>query len=98
MNLKVDPVELHSASQRLIQMAADYTTVYNRLMNAATNMGEAWKAADNLAFVDQIQGFCDDLKSMFQHLENGAKALDMQAASYETVRDGNVTGVRRLAN
>ena len=98
MKLVVDPPELHKASQRFTQLSGDYTDVYNRLINAASTMGEAWKAADNLAFVDQINGFCDDLKSMADHLIQAAQALEQQALNYEGVRDNNVTGVRRLAN
>ena len=50
----VDPPELHKSSQKFTQLAEEYTSVYNRLMNTASTMGEAWKAADNLAFVEQI--------------------------------------------
>ena len=98
MKLVVDPPELHTASQKLTQLAGDYSTVYNRLINAASTMGEAWKAADNLAFVEQINGFCDDLKAMTEHLEQAASALEQQAKNYEATRDNNVTGVRQLAN
>lgn len=98
MKVVVDPPELHSASRKLAQLATDYSTVYNRLINAASTMGEAWKGADNLAFVDQINGFCDDLKAMTDHLEQASAALEQQALNYETTRDNNVTGVRQLAN
>lgn len=67
-------------------------------MNTASTMGEAWKAADNLAFVEQITGFCDDLKAMADHLDQAAQALEQQALNYETTRDNNITGVKQLAN
>jgi WXG100 family type VII secretion target len=98
MKLVVDPPELHKASQKFTQLADDYTTVYNRLMNTAGTMGEAWKAADNLAFVEQITGFCDELKEMTAHLGQAAQALEQQAKNYETTRDNNVTGVKKLTN
>ena len=98
MTLVVDPPELHKASQKFTQLAGDYTTVYNRLMNTASTMGEAWKAADNLAFVEQITGFCDDLKAMTEHLEQASQALEQQALNYETTRDNNITNVKQLAN
>jgi len=98
MKLVVDPPELHSTSQKFNQLADDYTNVYNRLINTASTMGEAWKAADNLAFVEQINGFCDDLKAMTEHLVQAATALKEQAKNYEATRDNNVTGVRQLAN
>ena len=98
MKLVVDPPELHKASQKFTQLAGDYTSVHNRLINTASTMGDAWKAADNLAFVEQINGFCDDLKAMTAHLEQAAGALEQQAVNYETTRDNNVTGVKQLAN
>jgi WXG100 family type VII secretion target len=98
MKLVVDPPELHKASQKFTQLSEDYTNVYNRLINTASTMGDAWKAADNLSFVEQINGFCDDLKAMTDHLVQAAKALDQQAVNYETTRDNNVSGVKQLAN
>lgn len=98
MRLVVDPPELHKASQKFTQLAGDYNTLYNRLINTASTMGDAWKAADNLAFVEQINGFCDDLKAMTEHLEQAAQALEQQAVNYEGTRDNNITSVKQLAN
>lgn len=98
MKFTVDPPELHKASQTFTQQAGEYTTVYNRLITAASTMGDAWNAADNLAFVEQINGFCDDLKAMADHLEQAAQALEQQATNYETVRDNNTVGVKKLVN
>lgn len=98
MKLVVDPPELHKASQKFSQLATDYSTIHNRLINTASTMGEAWKAADNLAFVEQITGFCDDLKAMTEHLEQAAQTLEQQAINYENQRDNNISGVKRLKN
>ena len=98
MKLVVDPPELHKASDKFSQLAGEYTSVYNRLLNTASTMGEAWKAADNLAFVDQINGFCEDLQAMVEHLNQASQALTKQAQNYESTRDNNVTGVKTLAN
>ena len=98
MKLVVDPPELHRAADKFSQLAGEYTSVYNRLVNTASTMGEAWKAADNLAFVDQLNGFCDDLQAMVSHLNQASQTLTKQAQNYEAARDNNVTGVRTLAN
>ena len=98
MKLVVDPPELHKASQKLTQLSEEYRTLYERLINAASTMGEAWKSEDNLAFVDQINGFCDDLNAMTEHIQQAAKALDQQATNYENTRDTNITSVKQLAN
>ena len=98
MRMTVDPPELHKASQKLTELSEEYSSVYQRLINTASTMGEAWKSADNLAYVDQINGFCDDLKAMTDHLAQGAAAMEQQARNYETTRDNNITGVKQLAN
>jgi WXG100 family type VII secretion target len=98
MKFFVDPPELHKASQKLTELSGDYTDVHTRLINTASTMGDAYKSADNLAFVDQINGFCDDLKAMTDHLVQAAQALDQQAKNYEDTRDNNIVGVKQLAN
>lgn len=98
MKFVVDPPELHKASQKFVQLSGDYVSVYERLLNTASTMGEAWKAADNLAFVEQINGFCADLKAMTDHLDQAAQALEQQALNYEATRDNNITGVKQLTN
>ncbi len=98
MTFTVDPPALHSAAQKFSQLSQDYTSVYNRLLNSAQTMGDAWNSADNQAFVEQINGFCEELKAMATHLEQAAQALNQQATNYETTRDNNVTAVRQLSN
>ena len=98
MRIIVDPPELRKASQKFTQLAADYSDVYNRLINSASTMGDAWKAADNIAFVEQITGFCGDLRAMADHLEQAAQALEQQAVNYETTIENNKTGVKQLVN
>ena len=98
MRFVVDPPELHKAASKFRELSEEYSGVYQRLINTASTMGEAWKAADNLAFVDQINGFCDDLKAMTDHLTQAASALDAQAKNYEDARDNNISGVKTLAN
>lgn len=98
MKLVVDPPELHKAAQKFTQLAGEYNSVHSRLINTASTMGDAWKAADNLAFVEQINGFCDELKAMTEHLEQAAQALEQQATNYETTRDNNISGAKQLTN
>ena len=98
MKVSVDPPELHKASQKFNELAEDYSGVHTRLINTASTMGEAWKAADNLAYVDQINGFCEELKAMTDHLVQAAQAVEQQATNYESTRDENVAGAKKLAN
>ena len=98
MKLMSDPGDMHAKATTLNDLSGEYTSIYNRMLNAANTMGDAWKAADNLAFVSQINGLCDDLKNMATHLENASQALNRQAVNYETTQEANISGVRQLAN
>ena len=98
MKFNIDPSALHEAANKFNGYAAEYETVSSRLMNAARTMGSAWDAADNQAFVQQIEGLCEDLKGMASHLKQGAAAMNQQATNYETVRDNNVSAVKKLSN
>ncbi|MBQ7016712.1 MAG: WXG100 family type VII secretion target [Firmicutes bacterium] len=98
MNFTVDPPVLHAAAQKFTELSQEYTAVYTRLLNAAQTMGDAWNAADNLAFVEQINGFCEELKSMAAHMDVAAQTLTQQATNYETTRDNNTAGVKQLMN
>lgn len=98
MILDVDTVALHTAAKTFAQLSEEYTTVYTRLLNSASTMGAAWESADNQAFVEQINGFCEELKGMAAHLEQASQTLDRQAANYEDTRNNNIAAAKRLAN
>ncbi len=98
MKMTTDTGEMHKAADKLLQQAEEYTSIYTRLLNTASTMGEAWKAPDNLAFVDQINGFLEELKAMTSHIEQASQALNQQASNYEATVEGNIAGVKKLAN
>lgn len=98
MKMTTDTGEMHKASEKLTQQAEEYTSIYTRLLNTASTMGEAWKAPDNLAYVDQINGFLEELKAMTSHIDQSAQALNQQATNYEATVENNVVGVKKLVN
>lgn len=98
MKMTTDTGEMHKASQKLNQLAESYTSVYTRLLNTASTMGDAWKAPDNLAYVEQINGFLEELKAMTSHIEQSSQALEQQAVNYEATVDNNIAGVKKLVN
>lgn len=98
MKMTTDTGEMHKASQALGELAEEYRSVYTRLLNTASTMGEAWKAPDNLAYVEQINGFLEELKAMTKHIETSSEALNQQAANYEATVENNVAGVKKLVN
>ena len=90
--------EMAKASQKLQTLSETYTEIYTQLMQEATTMGTAWEGADNLAFVEQITGFTEGLKSMASKLSLASQALEKQRANYVTQQENNITEVKKLAN
>lgn len=96
--IRVTPEELEKASQKLIEVSETYTGIYTQLFLQAGTMAEAWEGQDNLAFVDQINTFCEELKAMAQKLTNASQALLTQKTNYATRQETNMTQIRKLTN
>lgn len=90
--------DMAKASQRLQTISEIYTEIYTQLMQEANTMGSAWEGADNLAFVEQINGFTEELKTMATKISNASQALDKQRANYIARQDNNITQVKKLVN
>ena len=54
-------------------------------------MGTAWEGADNLAFVEQITGFTEELKVMATKLSLASQALEKQKSNYVSQQENNET-------
>jgi uncharacterized protein YukE len=65
-------------------------------MQQAQSMGAAWEGADNLAFVEQITGFSNELKSLADKLSTVSNALRTQAQNSETRQHDNIAQVKKL--
>ena len=94
MKMTTDTGEMHKASQKLTQLAEEYTSIYTHLLNTSSTMGDAWKDFDNLACVERINGFLEELKAMTIHIEQSAQALDQQTLNYESTVENIVSGVK----
>lgn len=90
--------DMAKAAQRLQALSETYTEIYTQLLQEANTMGSAWEGADNLAFVDQINGFTEELKQMATKLSLASQALDKQRANYVARQEHNITQVKKLAN
>ncbi len=96
--IRVTPQELDAASKKLAELSETYTGIYTQLLQVAGTMGEAWEGEDNLAFVDQINGFNDDLKNMANKLQTASQALEQQRTNYVNTQENNTVQVRKLSN
>ena len=90
--------DMAKAAKKLQAISDTYTEIYSQLMQEANTMGTAWEGADNLAFVEQINGFTEELKAMATKLSNASQALEQQRANYVARQDHNITQVKKLVN
>ena len=98
MKLTVDTGEMSKASQTLTQLSEEYTAIYTSLLNTASTMGDAWKDHANLTYVDQINGFCEELKAMAAHIQQASEALELQATNYVARSNDNASVAKTLVN
>ncbi|MFI3326521.1 MAG: WXG100 family type VII secretion target [Clostridia bacterium] len=96
--IRVTPEELKSASEKLQLLSETYTEIYTQLLGEAESMGTAWQGTDNLAFVDQITGFTEELKTMAEKISYAGQALAQQSNNYTQTQESNITQVKKLAN
>lgn len=89
---------MKNAAKKLEDISVNYSNISSKLLKNAQTMGVAWDGADNQAFVQQITGFADDLKSMSDKLSTASKALEAQRLNYVNRQDNNITQVQKLQN
>lgn len=94
----VTPEILEKTSGQLETHSQSYSDIAKQLMQTAQTMGAAWEGDDNLAFVDQITGFTEDLDKMAQKLSVAGQALKQIKDNYVQTQQHNITQVRKLQN
>ena len=96
--IQVTPEQLESTAGRIENLAADYKKQYNQLYSATNAMASTWSGKDNVAFVEQIDGFKDDFEAMYNLMLNYAVFLRKSAKAYRDTQDTVVTEARKLVN
>ncbi len=90
--------DMARAAQKLKRISERYTDISTKLLQEAGAMGAAWDGEDNRAFVEQINGFSEDMQKMAGRLAAAGQALERQRANYLARQEANLTAVRRLKN
>jgi len=97
-NIRVTPEELEKASNKLDGHSTTYKQIAQQLMQEAGTMGTAWEGEDNVAFVNQITGFTEELEQMAAKLKTASEALKSQQTKYKTRQEDNIAQVKQLTN
>lgn len=96
--ITVTPAELEKAASAIDGLAADYQTQYNNLYSETTNMKTAWQGRDNVAYINQIEGFKDDFAKMQTLMKNYADFLKKSAAAYRRTQEEITNRATKLRN
>lgn len=90
--------KLENASKKLAELADVYTKLYEQLLQEANTMGTAWEGEDNLAFVDQINGFTEELQQMAKKLQLASEIIDNEKRNYQVHQDNTIGVAKKLPN
>ena len=96
--IQVTPEQLESTAGRIESLAADYKSQYDQLYSETNAMASTWSGKDNVAFVQQIDGFKDDFAKMHTLMLNYADFLRKSAKAYRDTQDTVVSEARKLIN
>lgn len=96
--IQVTPEQLESTAGRIESLAADYKSQYDQLYSETNAMASTWSGKDNVAFVNQIDGFKDDFARMHALMLNYADFLRKSAKAYRDTQDTVVSEARKLVN
>ena len=96
--IQVNPAQLESAAGRIESLASDYKAQYDQLYAATSAMAATWKGVDNVAFVNQIDGFKEDFARMHELMLNYALYLRKTAKTYTDAQQTITSEARKLVN
>ena len=96
--IQVTPEQMETTAGRIESLAADYKAQYDQLYSETNAMASTWSGKDNVAFVQQIDGFKDDFAKMHTLMLNYAEFLRKSAKAYRDTQDTVVSAARKLVN
>ena len=98
INIKVSPDEVRKIAAEIQAKAEDYKTNYTDLYQKAEAMGANWTGKDNTAYINQINGFKDDLEKMRTLMLDYADYLRKAAQTYEETQNAIAQNATKLQN
>ncbi len=96
--IAVTPEEMEKTATTIEGLAGDYKTQYDTLYKETDAMKSTWDGKDNQAYTQQIDGFKDDLKNMYDLMNQYVEFLRKSAKAYRDTQDAIVTDAKTLRN
>lgn len=83
VKIVVDTQHLLPASNSITEKANTYRQIKDNLFHEINYMGSNWQGSDNLAFVNQVNGFKDDFDQLHAILLQYAEMLQLVDKEYQ---------------
>lgn len=96
--IKVSPDEVRDIAEQIIGKAGEYKDTYTALYSKAEEMKAQWSGTDNTAYINQINGFKDDLEKMYALMNDYADYLKKAAQTYEETQTSIAQQAAKLQN
>lgn len=94
----VTPEVLESTAASIESLANEYKAQYTELYSTTNSLASTWSGEDNTAFVNQIDGFKDDLEKMYALMNRYAEYLRDTAKRYRETQEAITKQARTLIN
>lgn len=98
MTIKVTPQELTNASTKISTLAGEYKQEYEDLFKDVADMKSSWDGQDNVAYTNQIEGFREDFKKMYDLMIQYSDYLKSTAKAYSDAQERIKTDATKLTN
>lgn len=96
--IQVTPSELRNAATKIESLAGDYKSQYDLLYSETGAMATSWNGEDNLAFINQIDGFRDDFAHMYELMNQYVNFLRNSAQNYDDTQQAVISSAKQLTN
>ena len=96
--IMVTPEVLEAAAKKIQGLSDEYKTQYETLYTRAGEMAQTWSGEDNVAFINQIEGFRNDFQAMFKLMNQYVDYLNKTAADYRATQEAIVKQAKALRN
>jgi WXG100 family type VII secretion target len=81
-SITVTPNELRTASSKIDGYSNDYKQLYKNLYKVISDMQTFWEGKDNLAYINQINGFESSFENMKLKMDDYSNFLKRAANAY----------------
>lgn len=98
IKINVDPAQLEQSAAQMEEQCSNYEKTYRQVYQSVDAMQTGWQGSDNLAYVNQIQGFQSDFQQMMTLMHQYVEFLRQSAKAYRSTQEDRIAKARSLTN